>query len=133
MAPALIQDEKPHNVAKLIIRVTGFPSDRGSAGIALWNAPRGFPEDIEHAFRTIYVKIQNRSATTTFGDVSPGVYAVTVLHDRNDNRKLDKNPLGIPREAWGVSNNVRPRVRAPRFEDARFRLEQDLTIEIRVR
>ncbi|MBI1875032.1 MAG: DUF2141 domain-containing protein [Acidobacteria bacterium] len=133
MAHAHIQAEPDKTGVKLIVRIAGFPNDRGSAGIALWKAPRGFPEDIEHAIRTIYVSIHNHTATTTFEGVAPGIYAVTVLHDQNDNRKFDKNPLGIPREAWGVSGNVRPRMRAPRFAEARFRLEKDLAIDIRVR
>jgi uncharacterized protein (DUF2141 family) len=47
---------------------------------------------------------------------------------------VDANFLGIPTEAWGVSNNVRPALRAPRFEEASFKVAsgQSVTLEIRV-
>lgn len=44
-----------------------------------------------------------------------GRYAVVVYHDANSNGMLDKNGLGMPTETWGVSNNVRPFLRAPKF------------------
>jgi uncharacterized protein (DUF2141 family) len=107
----------------LIVSVDGFPDDRGEAGIAVWNGARGFPEDIEHAIATTYVPIERGAAGARFGPFPPGVYAVTVFHDRDGDETFDKNFLGMPREAWGVSNNARPRLRAPTFEEARLELE----------
>ena len=51
------------------------------------------------------VKIEGASARCVFEDVTPGTYAVVVLHDENDNRQCDRNRLGIPLEGYGVSNN----------------------------
>ena len=41
----------------------------------------------------------------------------------NDNKKLDKNLFGIPKEGWGTSRNPRPRTRAPRWSESSFALE----------
>lgn len=46
-----------------------------------------------------------------------GQYAVVVYHDANSNGILDKNGLGVPTEIWGVSNNVRPFLRPPKFRE----------------
>ena len=102
----------------LNLQVDGFKNAAGAAGIAVWNAARGFPEEIEYAVATTYATIQDGVAMARFDGLEPGTYAITVYHDRNDNRRFDKNWLGIPKEAWGVSNNVRPRLRAPRFDEA---------------
>ena len=67
-----------------------------------------------------------------FKNVTPGIVAVASAHDENDNGKTDTNFLGIPREDWGVSNNARPNLRAPRFDEAQFELTADTTIEIRL-
>ena len=107
----------------LSVVVDGFPDGEGAAGIAVWNGARGFPEDIEHAVQAIYVPIEAGAARVRLGPFPPGVYAVTVYHDRDGDEQFDKNWLGIPREAWGVSNNVRPRLRAPTFDEARLELE----------
>jgi uncharacterized protein (DUF2141 family) len=42
------------------------------------------------------------------------------LADLNNNDKLDKNFLGIPTEPFAFSNNVKPRLAAPRFEECKF-------------
>jgi uncharacterized protein (DUF2141 family) len=107
----------------LLVQVDGFESAEGMAGIALWGGPRGFPEEIDHAAAATYVEIADGVATVQFDEVVSGDLAVTVYHDRNDNRRFDKNWLGMPTEAWGVSNNARPRLRAPRFDEAVLRLE----------
>ncbi len=117
----------------LHVHVNGFENADGAAGIAVWNAARGFPEEIEHAFATTYATIQNGVAAAGFDRLEPGSYAITVYHDKNDNRRFDKNWLGMPKEAWGVSNNVRPRLRAPRFAEAMLDVEAgEQLVEIRV-
>ncbi len=63
-------------------------------------------------------------------EVPPGTYAVAVYHDANSNGKLDANFLGIPREGYGVSNDVRPRFRAPRFSEARVSVTRDTTLVV---
>jgi len=60
------------------------------------------------------------SVTCVFEGLPPGQYAVSASHDLNGNRKTDTNFIGLPREDWGVSNNVRPAMRPPRFNEAGF-------------
>ena len=69
-----------------------------------------------------------------FSNLKSGKYAVSVMNDKNGNKVLDKNLLGIPKEEWGVSNNVRPTLRAPSFEEAAFEIDEkkDLTLSIRI-
>ena len=117
----------------LHVHVDGFENADGEAGVAVWNVAQGFPEEIEHAVATIYVTIQDGVAVARFDQLEPGPYAITVYHDKNGNRRFDKNWLGIPKEDWGVSNNVRPRLRAPRFAEAVRHLEAgEQLVEIRV-
>ena len=117
----------------LQVRVEGFENVDGAAGIAVWNQAQGFPEDIEHAVATTYATIRDGVAMARFDQLEPGTYAITVYHDRNANRRFDKNWLGMPKEDWGVSNNVRPRLRAPRFNEAMMTVGAGETlVEIRV-
>lgn len=112
------QVDQSGSTLTLHVRMKGFENTDGEAGVAVWNAARGFPEEIEHAVATTYVTIQDGAAVARFDQLEPGRYAITVYHDKNDNRRFDKNWLGMPKEDWGVSNNVRPRLRAPRFTEA---------------
>ena len=66
----------------LNVQVDGFKNAAGAAGIALWDAARGFPEEIEHAVATTYATIQDGVAMARFDQLEPGTYAITVYHDR---------------------------------------------------
>ena len=54
-----------------------------------------------------------------------GTYALAVYHDVNGNRKFDKNWLGFPKEPFGLSNNPRLRLRAPKFSDVSFEVDEN--------
>jgi uncharacterized protein (DUF2141 family) len=65
------------------------------------------------------------SAPARTGDVTvrvegvpPGRYAIQVFHDENDNRKIDRNFLGMPKEGMGFSNNAPFRFGPPSYADA---------------
>eukprot|EP01035_Chromulina_nebulosa_P008878 gene8878-12012_t len=49
-------------------------------------------------------------------------YAVAVIHDINENQKMDFSALGFPKEDWGMSNNVRPSLRAPTFKESAIKV-----------
>ena len=119
--------------AILEVAVSGIESAEGRVGIALWDDGQGFPEGIEHALDSTYVAVEGGTARAVFELPEPGTYAVTVFHDRNDNQRFDKNWIGMPKEAWGVSNQARPRLRAPRFDEAEFEIAGGTqVVEIRI-
>lgn len=104
---------------ELIIKVTMVKSTKGEVGCALFNNAAGFP-NAEAALSVQRQAPGTDSVVCRFTDIKPGPYAVAVSHDLNGNRRTDTNFLGIPTEDWGVSNNVRPNLRAPTFDEARF-------------
>ncbi len=119
--------------ATLEVAVSGIESAEGRVGIAVWDDDKGFPEAIEHALDSTYVAVESGTARAVFELPEPGTYAVTVFHDKNDNQRFDKNWIGMPREAWGVSNQARPRLRAPRFDEAEFEISGvTQVVEIRI-
>jgi uncharacterized protein (DUF2141 family) len=119
--------------AEVTVRVSNVVSATGEVGCALFPAGSAFPMDAS-AVRQQWHKADPSGVTCRFDRVAPGQWAVSASHDLNGNRKVDANFLGIPTEAWGVSNNVRPALRAPRFEEASFKVAsgQSVTLEIRV-
>ncbi len=64
--------------------------------------------------------IEGRRAVCTFHGVPPGVYAISAYHDKNDNGKLDKNFLGLPKEDFTFSSGAKARFGPPSFKDALF-------------
>lgn len=58
-----------------------------------------------------------------------GHYAVSLFYDANGNAQLDTNFIGIPREPLAISNNVRPRFGPPKYRDAEFAHDADVTVQ----
>jgi uncharacterized protein (DUF2141 family) len=106
---------------ELIVKVTGLAAPYGAVECSLFSREVGFPMDDSKAMATsAWIQGTGESTTCRFTDVAPGKYAVSVAHDTNGNRKIDTNFFGIPTEQWGVSNNVRPTLRTPKFDEAAF-------------
>ena len=80
------------------------------------------------------VSADSDEVTCKFTDITTGNYAAPVAHDENANTKVDTNFVGTPTQAWGVSNNIRPLMRAPRWHEAQFTLatEEKKTINIQL-
>ncbi len=117
----------------LQVNVSGLAGGAGQIGCGLHTSGANFPMG-HTGVKTVWVKPSGTTATCIFKDVAPGTYAVAVAHDLNGNRKTDTNVLGLPTEAWGVSRNVRPALRAPRFNEAAFQIgDGTVAVDIEVK
>ena len=117
---------------KLTIIAEDVRNSRGMIGVLIFNSARGWPEDVEAAFRAKATPAQPGPTTVIFEDLPPGTYAAVVLHDENENKKLDRNFLRVPREGWGMSNNPKALGTAPSFDRARFVLDRDTVLRIKL-
>jgi uncharacterized protein (DUF2141 family) len=117
----------------LDITVTGIHSDKGTLYLSLYNSEKGFPKDPKAAFRLVYAHIVNGISTFRLDKLPKGIYAVACYHDENGNGKLDANLFGIPTEGTGSSNNANGFLGPPKFRDAKFPLDRDTAIAIRIR
>jgi uncharacterized protein (DUF2141 family) len=120
-------------VGSLAISMTGFRSDRGRAMVAVWRDAKDFPSAPAKEALTRSVTIRAGRASARFDDMSVGVFAVTVFHDEDGDEELKENLFGIPKEGVGFSRDVRPRFRAPRFEDAALQLAEGSVTRISIR
>jgi uncharacterized protein (DUF2141 family) len=121
--------------ADVVVRVAvaGPKATTGRVGCSLFAAAKGFPLDISGA-QTQWQPAGGSEIVCRFSGVTDGTYAVGVLQDLNGNNQADTNVFGAPTEPWGVSNNIRHRLRAPRFEEAAFRVTdgRDAQPDVRV-
>jgi uncharacterized protein (DUF2141 family) len=93
----------------------------GTVDCALFDSPNGFPVDVlRSAMRLVAMKVPDTEARCDLENVRSGTYALVVLHDENMNGKLDTNWLGLPREGYGFSKDVKATFGAPSFSDASF-------------
>jgi len=90
-------------------------SNKGSVFVSLHNEQTFMRKGLVD----LNTKIEDGKATVTFTDVAPGEYAVLLFHDTNDNKQMDFEANGMPKENYGVSNNVM-NFGPPTWSDAKF-------------
>jgi len=113
----------------LTIEVDGFENDQGRLSIGLYVDAETFPDqDMEYIGQ--HVSILRNKAVAIFKDLPSKTYALALYHDANSNGVLDKNFFGIPKEAYGFSNNAKGSFGAPSFDQAKFELTQNTTMHI---
>jgi uncharacterized protein (DUF2141 family) len=122
------------NTGTLTVRVVGAGNASGEIRVALFQNAQGFPGDGSRAYRTKTVPVNTHtlSAEVAFTSIPQGVYAVSVFQDENGNGKLDKNFAGIPKEGYGASNNPPRKMGPPTFDEAKFSVGSQRSIEIKL-
>jgi uncharacterized protein (DUF2141 family) len=113
--------------SELRVTITGVRSNSGELLIGLYETAKGFEEAIANAETSGIMADRNRlvgvamrarpgSQQAVFAQLPPGRYAVIVIHDENDNGRLDANAMGVPTEGYGFSNDARGFLSAPSFD-----------------
>lgn len=107
----------------LKINVKGFESNKGTLMLEVLDSQK-------KSIKRLIQPIANKQVSVEIKDLNAGQYSVRVFHDENDNKKLDTGMFGIPKEAWGMSNNVKAIMGPPDFKESLFWLKEDKTFEI---
>jgi uncharacterized protein (DUF2141 family) len=124
---ALFSSYRPLGTGKIKLEIVGFQNNDGQVLISLYDGSKGFPTDPKFAYKTLQLKIENKSVYTEFQNLPHGEYAISLLHDANMNNKMDYNFFGIPKEGFAFSNNYRPKIKNPSFKNAQFSLNRSST------
>jgi uncharacterized protein (DUF2141 family) len=103
--------------SEITVTVTGFSSTLGKLRMIVFSAAEGFPNLAEKGIWQTSLKITGKTQEVTLPSFDVGRYAISVLHDADGDGKVNTNFLGIPTEGTGVTRNVRPAMRAPRFDE----------------
>lgn len=117
----------------LTVKVEKLQNSKGVVQFALYNKDGSIPdEDYKNYYRLEKAKIVNGKSEITFKNLPKGIYAVNILHDENNNGKVDKGLL-LPKEGIGFSNYQTIGLRnRPGFSKASFELNADKTIDVTV-
>ena len=102
---------------ELTVSITNIRTDKGTLLVSVTNTEAGWNNQ-EKPVAAAKVAATGKDAVLHF-TLPAGSYAVQVMHDENDNGKLDANFMGIPTEGYGFSNNPQVMRRA-HFSEAKF-------------
>ncbi|APG59786.1 DUF2141 domain-containing protein [Christiangramia salexigens] len=112
----------------LQVEVPNVQSAEGAVLFALYTESNFMKPDAGITARS---EIMDGKASVSFDNLAPGTYAILVLHDKNNNQKMDFDSNGMPLENFGSSGdtiNYAP----PNWPNSQFKFEGGTkTIEIR--
>ena len=88
----------------LHVEVDNFRNSKGVAQFALYNRDGTIPDEkLKRYFKKEVRQIRDGKSSVTFKNLPKGTYAVTVHHDENSNKVIDKI-FFYPKEGFGISN-----------------------------
>ncbi len=116
--------------ASIHVTITNVKEPQGEVIIYLYKGSEGFMNP-DNAREIVKIEASGYDERYVFSDLETGEYAVILHHDKDRNGKM-KSILGIPREGFGFSRNYRPKTRAPKFNEVKFAVKGDTTIEIKM-
>lgn len=115
---------------KLEVTVKNIKETTGTIRVGLFTNEKDF---LTTAQEGKIVKATAEEVTVVFENLKTGDYAISVIHDKNENGELDTNFVGIPNEPYGFSNNVMGTFGPPSFEKAKFSVPVTKTTVINLR
>lgn len=107
--------------AELIVRIDNPPAS-GTVAFVLFDSANTFG-DLRDPALVVKHELDGREEYL-IENIEPGEYALLVYYDENNNDRIDKNFIGIPKEPLGFSNRYRPKG-PPSFKRAAFIIEKD--------
>lgn len=115
----------------LNLNIQNLSSTTGRVLVAIYKASDDFMAT-DKCFIRKALPINMVSNDYLIENVPAGEYAVVVLHDMNNNNKMDLNFLGIPKEGYGFSNNPSSKMRQPNYEESKFTMKGDQEVMIKM-
>lgn len=101
------------------VTLTGVKPGKGNLRVGLFNESNYLNTPVEGKIS----KATGASVVLSFENVREGTYALSVIHDTNENGELDKTKLGIPKEGFAFSNNVMGKKGPPPFDKTKFEVK----------
>jgi uncharacterized protein (DUF2141 family) len=114
----------------LTVVVKNVKDDSGKIAVALFGNSKDF---MKKRLDGRITDARPGEVQVVFENVPVGEYAISVMHDANQNEELDSNMFGIPKEGFGFSNNAMGTFGPPSFEKAKFKCGESNEISISMR
>lgn len=112
-------------VTVLEVTVRQASSDKGLVRILVFSSEKGFPSDPKRALKSFSVKPKAGKCVVKIEGLPLGTYAISVIHDEDENGKLNTNLVGYPLEKYGFSNNPKTTFGPPGFDKAAIELKAE--------
>lgn len=113
----------------LVLEFENLKSEKGKILILLFSSEDGFPED---AGKSRYSANIDPTKSHVIKNIPYGKYALAMVHDEDNNGKMNLNFFGIPKEGYSFSNSKGHGLERPNYKKAEFQ-HKDTATRVKVR
>lgn len=113
----------------LTIEAEGIGSSEGFIAVGVYNTKDTFLKEGK-TFTGTFEPSKEGTTEITITDLPKGIYAVSIFHDKNGNKVLDTNFIGIPKEPVAFYKGKMKTFGPPGFEECSFVVDSDTEIHI---
>ena len=124
---------------QLTIKISG-QTKAGILNLGIYNNAEAYDQSVQGEERSerglfsgIDSYIELKESHEFVINLPEGTYAIALFVDANENLKIDKNFLGIPKEQYGFSNNAMGKLSGPSFEQAKFQVKGSAVQNIKLK
>ncbi|MFM8806294.1 MAG: DUF2141 domain-containing protein [Sphingomonadales bacterium] len=119
----------------LQIEVSGARNNKGVVLCSVFTDAQGYPDNAAMALYKARLPFRNGRVLFEVTSLAAGQYAVAILHDENEDGKMNTSTLGLPKEGYGFSNNVMGLFGPPSFAKAAVTIKEgarkSISLELR--
>lgn len=103
----------------LTIVVSNLTSGDGPVEMSIYRTEDEFPVKDKH-FKKYRFKPKNGKLSAKIKDLAYGEFALAIYQDVDGSGKINQNLIGIPKEPYAFSNNFKPKLKAPSYDNCKF-------------
>jgi uncharacterized protein (DUF2141 family) len=119
---SFVPDAESKN-SQLTVSIENIKYHAGEIMIAVYDNENDFLSS--NLFYSKKCKVNRTSIAECELQIPFGKYSISIFHDINSNGVLDTNFIGIPKEPYGFSNNVRGQFGPPDYKTTLFTFEKN--------
>jgi len=109
------------NAASLKVVIEGIEQVKGTLSVTLFASEDQW---LKEGIQVLKIPATEKEQTVIMETMDPGLYAVSVTHDVDDNGILNRGAFGKPEEPYGFSNNARAMFGPAKWKEAVFEVSE---------
>lgn len=116
------------------ININNLENSKGNILVSVFVCQKDFED--EKAFKKLYFNKQKHMKDGVFHckiNLPDGIYGIVILDDEDSDGDMDYNFIGMPTEGYGFSNFFHNSLSKPKFNDFKFKLNDDKSFNIKLR
>jgi uncharacterized protein (DUF2141 family) len=112
----------------LVVHVRNLSPAGGILRLGVYDEAN-YPNDDSNPVASADADISGTEVTVVLHGIRPGDYAIEAFQDVHRDGKMDTSLLGIPKEPFGFSRDVRPSLAKPSFSSVKFTISPGENIQ----